>query len=342
MENAGVRKKENNMNPTLSHFHRGVLITAAAILCLVYPVKQSAAADPVVSATVRVGLTPSFTDLAGIQFTLINDPGANNLQVSATNVNAAANTTIPLVNTLVINTTRVAWFNLPGIISGSTPIFEFKTFSIANGAYPRFTIDPLSTISLIDSTTASFSATAANFVVSTAYLTQGGITQYFLNSTNTGNGGGTVTSTPPGIACTGTCSAIYDAATQVTLIPTTNSDSFFSGWSGGGCSGTGSCQVAMNDETSVTATFDIHPPVNIGANYFSFIGNAYSTVAGSSAVINLRSVDLTESPVFNNPITVTLNGGLDGTFNSSIGFTRLHGALTITSGAVTFDKLIIM
>jgi len=35
----------------------------------------------------------------------------------------------------------------------------------------------------------------------------------------------------------------------------TSSGSIFTGWSGGGCSGTGTCVVNLTDNTSVTATF---------------------------------------------------------------------------------------
>jgi hypothetical protein len=74
-------------------------------------------------------------------------------------------------------------------------------------------------------------------------------------STN-GSGSGTVTSTPTGIDCGSTCSASYDAGTSLTLTAVPSARSQFSGWSGGGCSGTGSCQpnTSISDQT-VTATF---------------------------------------------------------------------------------------
>jgi len=72
-----------------------------------------------------------------------------------------------------------------------------------------------------------------------------------------GTGNGTVTSSPSGIACGTTCSASYTSGTTVTLTATPAAGSIFSGWSGGGCSGTGSCTVTLSAATTVTATFDV-------------------------------------------------------------------------------------
>jgi Divergent InlB B-repeat domain len=80
--------------------------------------------------------------------------------------------------------------------------------------------------------------------------------------TENGTGSGTVTSSPGGISCPTTCSAQYTKGTMVTLTPTPHSGSVFAGWSGGGCSGTGTCTVTMNADTSVTATFNTAPPGN--------------------------------------------------------------------------------
>ena len=58
-------------------------------------------------------------------------------------------------------------------------------------------------------------------------------------------GSGTVTSTDGSINCPGTCGNSYPANTPVTLNATAASGWTFAGWSGGACSGTGSCNVTM-------------------------------------------------------------------------------------------------
>jgi CARDB/Divergent InlB B-repeat domain/Fibronectin type III domain len=73
--------------------------------------------------------------------------------------------------------------------------------------------------------------------------------------TITRSGSGTVTSSPSGISCGGDCTQGFTSGTRVTLTASPASGARFSGWSGGGCSGTGTCSVTMNGSVGVTATF---------------------------------------------------------------------------------------
>ncbi len=71
-----------------------------------------------------------------------------------------------------------------------------------------------------------------------------------------GTGTGSVSSNPSGISCPSwMCSASFAKDSLVTLTATQNTDSIFTGWSGGGCSGTGTCTVTMDAAKSVQATF---------------------------------------------------------------------------------------
>ena len=66
------------------------------------------------------------------------------------------------------------------------------------------------------------------------------------------SGTGSVSSSPSGINnCTSNCTASFDRGTSVTL----TAGAGLTGWSGGGCSGTGPCVVTLNADTTVTATF---------------------------------------------------------------------------------------
>ncbi len=73
-----------------------------------------------------------------------------------------------------------------------------------------------------------------------------------------------MSSSPAGINCGATCTASYNSGTIVTLIAAPAAGSTFAGWSGGACSGTGSCSVTVSAAASVTATFTGQMNVKIG------------------------------------------------------------------------------
>ncbi len=66
---------------------------------------------------------------------------------------------------------------------------------------------------------------------------------------------GTVTSDDSNINCGTICSAAYASPNMVTLTATAAAGSTFSGWTGAGCLGTGTCSVTMSSSQSVTANF---------------------------------------------------------------------------------------
>jgi uncharacterized repeat protein (TIGR02543 family) len=80
---------------------------------------------------------------------------------------------------------------------------------------------------------------------------------YPLTASKGGTGTGTVTSSPTGIDCGATCSAIFNYNTSVILTATPATGSTFTGWSGD-CTGTGTCTVTMSAAKSVTATFTLN------------------------------------------------------------------------------------
>jgi hypothetical protein len=138
-----------------------------------------------------------------------------------------------------------------------------------------------------------------------------------------GSGSGTVSSNPAGInVCATTCSANFASGQVVTLTATASEGSTFGGWSGAGCSGTGTCVVTVTAATTVTATFNSgNTPVIISVGPGS--SSTVNTVPGGSAVFGLvltgqtgftGTVQLTcTSPIASItcnivPSSVTLNG----------------------------------
>jgi hypothetical protein len=88
-----------------------------------------------------------------------------------------------------------------------------------------------------------------------------------LEVDKTGTGLGTVTSTPAGIDCGGTCAFAYPGGGMVALTASATPGSTFTGW-GGACTGAGACEVTVSGAVSVTATFTLNsgpgPPTGTG------------------------------------------------------------------------------
>ena len=130
------------------------------------------------------------------------------------------------------------------------------TFNYGSGTSVTLTATPtvgwaLTSWSGCDSTSGNTCTVTVNNARNvTATFTQVG---YPLTVSKTGSG--TVTSSDGNINCGGACSYTYLGGTSVTLTATPASGYSFTGWSGGGCSGTGSCVVNMTQAQSVSASF---------------------------------------------------------------------------------------
>jgi hypothetical protein len=84
---------------------------------------------------------------------------------------------------------------------------------------------------------------------------RGGESFNTFNLTVNKTGNGTVTSNGNLINCGVTCAFPFFDTTRVTLTAVADAGSTFTGWSGGDCSGTGTCVVTMDADKTVTATF---------------------------------------------------------------------------------------
>jgi subtilisin family serine protease len=140
------------------------------------------------------------------------------------------------------------------------------------------------------------------------------INTYALTVTKAGTGSGTVTSSPAGINCGSSCSATYDHGTVVTLTAASSVDSLFAGWSGGGCSGTGTCVTSMDAAKTATTIFNQHITVTVpnggeswtrGTTYtirWNYVGNPGSNV----------KIELLKGGVLSRTITSSTSRGSGG------------------------------
>jgi hypothetical protein len=99
---------------------------------------------------------------------------------------------------------------------------------------------------------------------------------------------GSVGSLPAGINCGTDCSESFPIGTLVSLSTGQSAGVLFSGWSGGGCSGTDPCTVTMTEDRSVSARFDVAP----GYSVIEVIktGTGTGTVASNPSGINCGSI----------------------------------------------------
>ncbi|HEY6807598.1 MAG TPA: spherulation-specific family 4 protein [Gemmatimonadales bacterium] len=131
----------------------------------------------------------------------------------------------------------------------STHLAVTLTASAASGSsFAGFTVNGTNC-----SSPCSFTLTGSTTVAATFNGTPPPAT---LTVNKTG-GSETVTSNDGRINCGATCSAVYTTAATVTLSVLNDGGAgvTFVGWSGAGCSGTGTCTVTMNTSQTVTAVF---------------------------------------------------------------------------------------
>ncbi|MFL5311241.1 MAG: InlB B-repeat-containing protein [Myxococcales bacterium] len=238
--------------------------------------------------------TPSVTDTGGSSYAfragLTNAPVNQRVEIwSARNVAASTQVTVsftPAAFSPGVSVLQYAGVAVLGSTSTSTgnsanPHLSLTTQDASNVVVGGFEIDNVSAISAnqgslrtkaqaggygvcgTDNTAATASAvttgvtiaTATSWVAAALELRSGGATSFPLTVSKAGTGTGTVTSSPAGIACGGTCSASYAAGTVVTLTEVPDAGSTFAGWSGD-CTGTQStCTLTMSAARSATATF---------------------------------------------------------------------------------------
>ena len=111
------------------------------------------------------------------------------------------------------------------------------------------------------------------------------------------SGGGTVQSSPAGIACTGACSSSFASGQTVTLTAIAANGFVFGGWSGA-CSGSAlSCVVTMTAAHSVVATFT--SATSVCSNFYP---SGFGLVSGQGTYPIATVGRLTKGVAFRDPV----------------------------------------
>ncbi len=143
------------------------------------------------------------------------------------------------------------------------------------------------------------------------------------------SGSGSIGSAPAGITCPSDCTEAFAAGTNVTLTATPASGFQFTGWSGAGCTGTGTCVVTMNAAASVTASFTA---VATGQFALTVVRQGSGTVTSSTAGINCGT-DCSETYPQGTSVTLTATPSSGATFSGWSGACTGTGTCTVAMSA---------
>jgi List-Bact-rpt repeat protein/hemolysin type calcium-binding protein len=162
----------------------------------------------------------------------------------------------------------------------------------------------------------------------------GGVVTHTLSVTNSGNGSGTIASSPAGIDCGATCSAQYADGTQVTLTATPAAGSTFAGYTGGGCGAVSPCTVTLDADKMVDAAFVTTPPPVQRTLTVTPSGTGTGTVTGTG--INCGGaghIDCSETVTDGTQIALTASAAAGSGFSTFSG----GGCGAVSPCTVTLD-----
>ena len=240
------------------------------------------------------------------------------------------NTTFNSINSSVLCTTPAV--DATGTVScnfGTLQPSQTGTFTVTVNVPPTASTTPSTNV--VNHGNYNISATNVPALTGPLVVTNVYATGVVLDITKTGVGTGTVSSSPTGIICGAGCTTANMTVapnTPVTLTAAAAVGSTFTGWSGGGCSGTApTCTVPMSASSSVTANFD---PVTYPLTATT---TGSGTITSSPGSINCPA---SCSDSFNYSTTVTLTA----TPQAGQAFTGWGGACSGTAPTctVTMDQ----
>jgi hypothetical protein len=237
--------------------------------------------------------------------------------------------------------------------SGGTASFKIERKTGTSGIYAQIATTGIGAVSYVDSavttnTTYCYRVKASNAAGDSPYSNEacGSVAGTFdVTLRKAGTGGGTVVSNPAGINCGSDCAESFAAGRLVTLTATAASGSVFTGWSGGGCTGTDACVTSGNVAVSISATFSLAsapPPPSTYALTTQKAGDGNGTVVSQPAGISCgtacqasfttgTSVRLTATAASGSTFT-----GWSGHADCADGSVTMSGSLSCTA---TFSRV---
>jgi hypothetical protein len=161
----------------------------------------------------------------------------------------------------------------------------------------------------------------------------------------TGDGDGSVNGDVSCISGNSCPPVDFDAGTHVSISATANVNSIFDSWSGD-CSGNGVCNVTMSAPVNVMAKFSksvLVKNLQSGVGY-SLLQDAYNAANNGNTILMRSGITASLGSLTSNRpnVKVNLKGGFDdAAFTSQTGYSVIKAPLTIRSGSLVVERLII-
>ncbi len=251
------------------------------------------------------------------------------------------------------NTQASVSFTPPSSDGGSGIIFYTVTSS-PGGITASGPASPLTITGLTNGTTYTFTVTATNGVgTGPASDPSNNVTptaSVTLTVTGApGTAGGTIADSGA-ISCnissngstSGTCSEILAVGSPVTLTATPDVTGSSVSWSGCSVSTGDTCDITVNANATVTASFDLLAVLRVQGGTpvgtYPAVQTAFDA-ALTGDIVELQAGTFAETPDLKSGVSIMLTGGFDQSFGSQAGFSTISGTLTIGNGTLTVEDI---
>lgn len=193
--------------------------------------------------------------------------------------------------------TATVWQPMDGVAYAAPAVFGPATV-VAVGNVPGGGVVQITDTGLTNGTAYTYYAFQANAFPRYSAQTSAVVTpaaSTVLTVVRAGSPGTSAIRTTDGfIDCPSTCSRAYSAGASVTLVAAPATGYAFTGWSGGGCSGTGQCALTINASTTVTGTFQ--PKYTVSVTPPGAEGVVSNTAPSPANQINCGTACIREFP----------------------------------------------
>ncbi|NVN91041.1 MAG: LamG domain-containing protein [Desulfuromonadales bacterium] len=167
--------------------------------------------------------------------------------------------------------------------------------------------------------------------------------QHTLSVTISGSGDGAITPSEGSFAWVGKSGAAsYYANTGLTLMATPDANSLFNSWSGD-CAGTSvNCDLLMDGNKGAVASFTYVEPARVETTGLDYphIRDAYTALSVDGTIL-ARQFQFDGGLSLDQGWKLLLKGGYNAAYTENSGFSTIAGALTVKTGRLTVERVLV-